>query len=67
MLENLFKSLRPVRFYALLLLLPLAWFAWSTDSGTRMLGDDNESTETLNAPGSGGSHGRSGHGLYFHK
>ena len=65
MLENLLKSLRPVRFYALLLLLPLAWFAWGTATGTRLLGDDNESTETLNAPGT--DHGRSGHGLYFHK
>ena len=66
MLENLFNFLRPVRFYAWLVLLPLAWFAWGTFTGTRLLGDDNESTETLNAPGTGG-HGHAGRGLYFHK
>ncbi|MCI1186071.1 hypothetical protein MON38_01475 [Hymenobacter sp. DH14] len=66
MLENLLNFLRPVRLYALLLLLPLAWFAWGTATGTRLLGDDNESTETLNAPGTGG-HGHAGRGLYFHK
>ena len=64
MLERLLIFLRPVRLYALLL--PLAWFAWGTATGTRLLGDDNESTETLHAPGTGGrSHG--GRGLYFHK
>ena len=66
MLYRFLIFLRPVRLYALLLLLPLAWFAWGTATGTRLLGDDNESTETLNAPGTGGrSHG--GRGLYFHK
>ena len=49
MLEQLWNFLRPVRLYALLLLLPLGWFAWGTATGTRLLGDDNESTETLNA------------------
>jgi hypothetical protein len=67
MLERLLIFLRPVRLYALLLLLPLAWFAWGTATGTRLLGDDNESTETLNAPGARGSHGHGGRGLYFHK
>ena len=66
MLENLLIFLRPVRLYALLLLLPLGWFAWGTATGTRLLGDDNESTETLNAPGTG-RHGHGGRGLYFHK
>ena len=66
MLERLLIFLRPVRLYALLLLLPLGWYAWGAATGTRLLGDDNESTETLKAPGTGGrSHG--GHGLYFHK
>jgi hypothetical protein len=68
MLERLLIFLRPVGLYALLLLLPVAWFAWGTATGTRLLGDDNESTETLSAPGTG-SHGRGsvGRGLYFHK
>jgi hypothetical protein len=66
MLERLLIFLRPVWPYALLLLLPLGWFAWGSLTGTRLLGDDNESTETLSAPGSGG-HMRTGHGLYFHK
>ncbi|MBF9223545.1 hypothetical protein [Hymenobacter ruricola] len=66
MLENLLKFLRPVRFYALLLLLPLGWFAWGAATGTRLLGDDNESTETLTA---GGASGRStiGHARFYHK
>ena len=66
MLERLLIFLRPVRLYALLLLLPLAWFAWGTATGTRLLGDDNESTETLNAPGTrrGGS---GGHARFYHK
>ncbi|GAB3571700.1 hypothetical protein [Hymenobacter daeguensis] len=65
MLERFLIFLRPVWLYALLLLLPLGWFAWGTATGTRLLGDDNESTETLNAPGSG--HARTGHGFYYHK
>ena len=48
-------------------MLPMGWFAWGTATGTRLLGDDNESTETLNAPGARGSHGHGGRGLYFHK
>ncbi|AMJ64999.1 hypothetical protein [Hymenobacter sp. PAMC 26628] len=67
MLNDFLNFLRPVRYYALLLLLPLGWFAWGTATGTRLLGDDNESTETLGAPGTRGSHGSAGHGLYFHK
>lgn len=67
MLERFLLSLRPVWFYALLLLLPLGWFAWGTTTGTRLLGDDNESTETLAAPGARSSHGHAGRGLYFHK
>ena len=66
MLQRLLLFLRPVRFYALLLPLPLGWFAWGTATGTRLLGDDNESTETLNAPGTRGR-GHAGRGLYFHK
>ncbi|UOQ96267.1 hypothetical protein MUN81_13520 [Hymenobacter sp. 5317J-9] len=68
MLERLLISLRPVRFYALLLLLPLGWFAWGTATGTRLLGDDNESTETLSAgSGSRGGRGNIGHARFYHK
>lgn len=67
MLERLLIFLRPVRLYALLLLLPLAWFAWGTATGTRLLGDDNESTETLAAPGSRGGRGAGGHARFYHK
>jgi len=66
MLENLLTSLRPVRFYALLLLLPLGWFAWGAATGTRLLGDDNESTETLSA-GSRGGRTSGGHARFYHK
>jgi hypothetical protein len=64
---DFFALLRPVRYYALLALLAVGWFAWGTATGTRLLGDDNESTETLGAPGTRGSHGSAGRGLYFHK
>ena len=67
MLERLFNFLRPVRFYALLVLLPLGWYAWGTAKGTRLLGDDNESTETLAAPGARGGHGAGGHARFYHK
>jgi hypothetical protein len=65
MLQRLFLALRPIRFYALLLLLPLGWFAWGAATGTRLLGDDNESTETIG----NGSRGRSsgGHARFYHK
>jgi hypothetical protein len=63
MLTKLLLALRPLRFYLLLLVLPLAWFAWGSLTGTRLLGDDNESTETLRA--SSGSRG--GHARFYHK
>jgi hypothetical protein len=65
MLERLLNSLRPVRFYALLLLLPLGWFAWGTATSRRLLGDDNESTETLRNGAGGRSSG--GHARFYHK
>jgi hypothetical protein len=69
MLERFLISLRPVWFYALLLLLPLGWFAWGASTGTRLLGDDNESTETLGAPGTSGhrSGGHGGYARFYHK
>ncbi|HEX8659279.1 MAG TPA: hypothetical protein VF690_17195 [Hymenobacter sp.] len=65
MLQRIFLALRPIRFYALLLLFPLGWFAWGAATGTRLLGDDNESTETIG----NGSRGRSGggHARFYHK
>ena len=65
MLQRLYFAFRPVRFYALLLLLPLGWFAWGAATATRLLGDDNESTETLR----NGSRSRSsgGHARFYHK
>lgn len=65
MLEQLWNFLRPVRLYALLLLLPLGWFAWGTATNRRLLGDDNESTETLNASSPGRRSG--GHARFYHK
>lgn len=67
MLQRLLTSLQPVWFYALLLLLPVGWFVWGAATGTRLLGDDNETTETLAAPGTRTSRGHAGRGLYFHK
>ena len=64
MFDGLFDSIRTLRWFALFLLLPLGVLVWANRTGTRLLGDDNESTETLNAAGSN-SHG--GRGLYFHK
>ena len=69
MLQNFLNSLnflRPVGLYALLLLLPLGWFAWGSSSGSRLLGDDNESTETLGRA-SGGSHRSGGYARFYHK
>jgi hypothetical protein len=67
MLERFLISIRPVWSYALLLLLPLGWFAWGTATGTRLLGDDNESTETLSAPGTRSGHSTVGHARFYHK
>lgn len=58
-------SLRAIRFYALLLLLPLGWFAWGSFTGTRLLGDDNETTETLRD--SSGSRSSGGRARFYHK
>jgi hypothetical protein len=65
MLSIVLAALRSQRFFALLLLLPLAWFVWGTATHARLLGDDNESTEELNGP-SGGSHTRGYHGRSYH-
>jgi hypothetical protein len=57
--------------YSGLALLGLLGFGWAGQRGTRLLGDDNESTEAeRGGPGNsltgrGGSHG--GHGTFYHK
>lgn len=67
MLERFLIFVRPVRLYALLLLLPLGWFAWGAATGSRLLGDDNESTETLR-DGTGSRRGSGiGHARFYHK
>jgi len=65
MLQRLYFAFRPVRFYALFLLLPLGWFTWGAVTGTRLLGDDNESTETLSQGARGRSSGS--HARFYHK
>ena len=66
MFDGISDSIRTLRWFALFLLLPLGLLLWADATGTRLLGGDNESTETLNAPGTGGR-GHGGRGLYFHK
>jgi hypothetical protein len=66
MFDGISDSIRTLRWFALFLLLPLGLLLWADATGTRLLGDDNESTETLNAPGTRG-HSHAGRGLYFHK
>ena len=58
-------ALRSLRFSALLLLLPLAWFVWATATNTRILGDDNESTEQIGGS-AGRTHARGFHGRSYH-
>jgi hypothetical protein len=41
-------------------------FVWASFSGTRLLGDDNESTETRTGPGTHSS-SHSGHNSFYHK
>ncbi len=56
--------------YSGLILLILLGFGWTGLRGARILGDDNESTESAGGAGNsltgrGGSHG--GHGTFYHK
>ena len=45
--------------------LPLAWFVWATATNTRILGDDNESTEQIGGS-AGRTHARGFHGRSYH-
>ena len=60
--------------YSGLVLLLLLGFGWAGQAGNRLLGDDNESSESASGgpsnslTGHGGSHGsHSGHGTFYHK
>lgn len=62
------NQLKPIRFYALFLLLALGLFTWATTTGTRLLGDDDESTEKPTGYRSGSSSGgRAGRSGFYHK
>ncbi|WP_324671184.1 hypothetical protein [Hymenobacter sp. GOD-10R] len=62
---NFLRQLWSIRYYAFLALLGYGTFVWAGLTGTRLLGDDNESTENINGNSSSG--GRAGHGTYYHK
>ncbi len=66
-LRSFWLAVRRWPVYAGLAALGLLAFAGAGLRGYRLLGDDNESTETARAgPGShGGGHG--GHGVFYHK
>jgi hypothetical protein len=62
---KLLHHLWSIRYYAVIVLLGYGTFVWAGLTGTRLLGDDNESTENLNGNRLAG--GRAGHGIYHHK
>lgn len=66
-LQEYWLAIRRWPVYAGLTALGLLAFAGAGLRGYRLLGDDNESTETgRSGPGShGGGHG--GHGVFYHK
>ena len=57
---------KPIRYFALFLLFIVGLFTWATMTGSRFLGDDNESVENRGGYGSGNSRGGRGvrHGFY---
>ncbi|GAA4374856.1 hypothetical protein [Hymenobacter koreensis] len=62
----MFEHIRKFRLFAAVALLALGGFVWAGLTGTRLLGDDNESTENLN--GYGGARSGGGSGVrYYHK
>ncbi len=64
-LRSLWISARALPLYAGLMLLSVLGVAWAGLRGTRLLGDDNESVESLNGPSSRGVGGRSAR--FYHK
>ncbi|MGF7216982.1 hypothetical protein GGR92_003149 [Spirosoma lacussanchae] len=62
------NQFKPVRLYGLVVLLALGVFTWATVTGTRLLGDDDESVEKRQGYRSGGrSGGRVGRTHFYHK
>lgn len=63
---DFFHNLWRLRLYVALVLLAYGGYVWAGLTGTRLLGDDVQSRETVN----GTRHGNSfsgGHGAYYHK
>lgn len=59
---------KPVFLYGLFVLLTLGVFTWATMTGTRLLGDDNDSVERRDGYSAGGRTGvRGGRGYFYHK
>ncbi len=66
LLRSYWLALRRWPLYAALAALGLAVFTWAGLSGHRLLGDDNESSDTeLAGPPRAGGHGGAGH--FYHK
>ena len=63
------KELAKIKYYVAVTLILLSGFMWAGFTGTRLLGDDSESTEGQNAyyNGSGHSGGSRGYSRFYHK
>ena len=61
------QKLSKIYFYVLIVAIALGVYAWAGFTGTRLLGDDNETVE--NASYSSGRSGSGGHGYsrFYHK
>jgi hypothetical protein len=58
-IKNFFTNFSRIKYYAILAGLLTGGLLWADYSGTRWLGDDNQSTEAHSA--------RAGHGNFYHK
>ncbi|MVM37910.1 hypothetical protein GO730_10410 [Spirosoma sp. HMF3257] len=63
------KELAKIKYYVVVALVVVAGFAWAGFTGTRLLGDDNETTEGRNGYSGGASHsgGSRGYSRFYHK
>lgn len=63
------KELIKIKYYVVVGLLAVGAFAWAGFTGTRLLGDDNQTTEGRNGyeSGSGHSGGSRGYSRFYHK
>ncbi|QDK78991.1 hypothetical protein EXU85_10380 [Spirosoma sp. KCTC 42546] len=63
------KELAKIKYYVVVALLALGGFVWAGLTGTRLLGDDNESIENKQGyyGGSGHSGGSRGYSRFYHK